>query len=159
MYNHENVQRTYALNNDGGLLLCSWPNGGRPQFPFVYADEVWAGIEYQVATHLIYNGMIDESINIVKTIMNRYDGKKRNPFCETECGYHYARSLASYGLLVAYSGYKFDLRNNEISFKPAVDGDFHCFFSCEKGFGTYHREGTKEWIEPLFGDLSKIKLV
>lgn len=163
MYEHENVQRTYAANNDGGLLLCSWPKGGRPRLPFVYADEVWAGIEYQVASHLIYNGMIDEANNIVHSIMGRYDGYKRNPFSETECGYHYARSLASYGLLVAYSGYKYDLRNNIISFNPVIKGDFDCFFSCAKGFGIYHKRvfenNVKEWIEPLYGNLSNVKLV
>ena len=42
---HENVQRVYGLNNEAGLLLCSWPKGNRPLFPFVYADEVWSGIE------------------------------------------------------------------------------------------------------------------
>ena len=49
-----NAQRIYALNDEAGLLLCSWPRGKRPELPFVYSDEVWTGIEYQVAAHLIY---------------------------------------------------------------------------------------------------------
>ena len=44
-----NTQRIYAVNDEQGLLVCSWPNGGRPALPLVYGDEVWTGIEYQVS--------------------------------------------------------------------------------------------------------------
>ena len=51
---HANAQRPgYAMGREPGLLLCSWPRGGKPTLPFVYSDEVWTGIEYQVASHLI----------------------------------------------------------------------------------------------------------
>ena len=43
-YNHPNTQRIYPLNDEKGLLLCSWPKGGRPSLPLVYSDEVWTGI-------------------------------------------------------------------------------------------------------------------
>ena len=56
---YHSVQRTYALNDDQGLVLCTWPRGGRPRIPFVYSDEVWSGIEYQVATNLIYDGLVE----------------------------------------------------------------------------------------------------
>ena len=59
---HHSVQRTYALGDEAGLVLCSWPRGGRPRIPFVYSDEVWTGIEYQVAAHLIYEGLVDEGL-------------------------------------------------------------------------------------------------
>ena len=55
-----NVQRTYALNDEAGLVLCSWPEGGRPRFPFAYCDEVWTGVEYTVAVNMIHEGMIEE---------------------------------------------------------------------------------------------------
>ncbi|HYA48107.1 MAG TPA: GH116 family glycosyl-hydrolase, partial [Burkholderiales bacterium] len=70
-----NVQRTYALGDEKGLLLCSWPRGGRPPLPFVYSDEVWTGIEYQVASHLIYEGLVDEGLSVVKAARDRYDGR------------------------------------------------------------------------------------
>jgi uncharacterized protein (DUF608 family) len=54
---HANPQRpAYALGDEGGLLLCTWPKGGKLSLPFVYSDEVWTGIEYQVAAHLMGNG-------------------------------------------------------------------------------------------------------
>lgn len=65
---HHCVQRTYALGDEAGLLLCTWPHGGRPEFPFVYSDEVWTGIEYQVASHLIFEGFVKEGLDIVRTV-------------------------------------------------------------------------------------------
>lgn len=119
---HHSVQRTYALNGESGLVLCSWPNGGRPRIPFVYSDEVWTGIEYQVATHLILEGFVDEGLHIVKAVRDRHDGRRRNPWNEVECGNHYARSLASWGLVVALAGADYDAHAQTLTFRPrAVD--------------------------------------
>ena len=102
--NHANPQRPgYALGKEGGLLLCSWPRGGKPSLPFVYSDEVWTGIEYQVASHLILCGCVKEGLDIVRVCRSRYDGTTRNPYNEYECGHFYARAMASYGLLLAMS--------------------------------------------------------
>jgi non-lysosomal glucosylceramidase len=140
-YTHCSAQRTYALNDEKGLVLCSWPHGGRPKFPFVYSDEVWTGIEYQVAAHLIYEGFVDEGLTIVKAVRDRHDGIRRNPWNEVECGNHYARSMASWALLTALSGYKFDLVKGELEFNPAIHKeDFSCFFSCGKAWGIYSQK-------------------
>jgi len=87
-----NAQRIYALNDEAGLLLCSWPHDKRPALPFVYSDEVWTGIEYQVAAHLIYEDMEEEGLSIVEAVRGRYNGARRNPWDEVECGHHYARA-------------------------------------------------------------------
>lgn len=135
---HESVQRTYAYPDEPGLVLCSWPEGGRPKQPFVYSDEVWTGIEYQVATNLIYEGYVDEAMDIVHGVRKRYDGMRRSPYNEIECGNHYARSMAAWGLLVALSGYEFDLPKGEIRFAPKVETDgFTCFYSNGKEWGIY----------------------
>jgi len=161
---HENLQRMYALNNNSGLILCSWPNGGRPDVPFVYSDEVWTGIEYQVATHLIYEGFVDEGLEIVKACRDRHDGIERSPWNEVECGHHYARSLASYGILLALSGFHCDAINKTLTFNPAINKEnFSCFFSCSDGWGIYHQtlspDGTYSGrIETLYGDLSAYKI-
>ncbi len=135
---HESVQRTYALNTEAGLLLCTWPHGGRPRFPFTYADEVWTGIEYQVAAHLIYEGMLDEGLAIVKGVRDRHDGIARNPWNEFECGHHYARAMASWSLILALSGYHYNAPEKAISFAPKVNAaDFRCFYSTGSGWGIY----------------------
>jgi uncharacterized protein (DUF608 family) len=134
------LQRLYVAEDEAGLVLGSWPNGGKPKLPFVYADEVWTGIEYQVATCLIYEGLIDEALTIVKTVRDRQDGYRRNPWDEIECGFHYARSLASWGLIPALSGAYYDAATNTETFNPRISQDnFHCFFSNGKHWGMIHQ--------------------
>jgi len=45
------------------------------------------GIEYQVASHLMLMGLVDEGLKIVRTCRDRYDGRSRNPFDEVEAGH------------------------------------------------------------------------
>ncbi|MEP7358245.1 MAG: GH116 family glycosyl hydrolase, partial [Anaerolineales bacterium] len=165
---HVNCQRTYVLNDEAGLVLCSWPAGGRPRLPFVYSDEVWTGIEYQVAAHLIYEGWVDEGLEIVRAVRDRHDGIRRNPWNEVECGHHYARSLASWAVLVALSGFQCDLGRGVISFAPRLEasteaGQFNTFWSCGRGWGTYsqQRDSAGAWrprVEVLGGDMSGIRV-
>jgi non-lysosomal glucosylceramidase len=133
---HANPQRIYALNDEAGLLLATWPRGGRPALPFVYSDEVWCGIEYQVASHLIYEGLIEEGLAIVKGVRDRHTGVRRNPWNEFECGNHYARSLASFALLLALSDFFYSAPSQLLRFSPRVyPEDFACFFSVDSGWG------------------------
>jgi uncharacterized protein (DUF608 family) len=162
-HTHCSAQRTYALNDEKGLVLCSWPYGGRPKFPFVYSDEVWTGIEYQVAAHLIYEGFAEEGLTIVKAVRDRHDGIRRNPWNEVECGNHYARSMSSWALLTALSGYKFDLVKGEIAFHPVIrKEDFSCFFSCGKAWGIFTQKLDQAsgmydgYVKVLYGSLDGI---
>lgn len=163
--NHANNQRTYALNDEQGLLLCTWPYGGRPRFPFVYSDEVWTGVEYAVATQLFYSGCIDEGLTIVKAVQERHDGIRRNPFNEAECGHHYCRSLSSWGLLLSLSGFGYDMVKNEISFAPSIQTEhFTSFWSTGRAWGTYSQKKhplTGAWeteVKVLYGDASGMKV-
>jgi len=144
--NYSNLQRTYALNDERGLLLCTWPKGGRPPLPFVYSDEVWTGIEYHVASHLMYEGLVEEGLTIVKAVRDRYDGKRRNPWDEVECGHHYARAMSSWGILLALSGYSFSGLTMSLEFAPKVyPEDFRTFWSTGSAWGRYFQkaEGKK----------------
>ncbi len=133
-----NPQRIYALNDEKALLLCSWPKGKRPELPFVYSDEAWTGIEYQVASHLIYEGMLEEGLAIVKAVRDRYDGFRRNPWNEVECGSHYARALASWALMLALSGFRYSAVERSIMFAPALNRRaFKTFFSAGSGWGMF----------------------
>ncbi|MCB1124502.1 MAG: hypothetical protein KJT03_23315, partial [Verrucomicrobiae bacterium] len=134
--NHVNPQRpSFAMGNEGGLLLCSWPKGGKLTLPFVYSNEVWTGIEYQVASHLIEVGEIEKGLDIVKEVRKRYDGRKRNPFNEYECGNWYARALASYGLIQSLTGVRYDAVDRILYIDSKVGNDFTSVFSCNSGFG------------------------
>lgn len=132
---HESTQRVYALNHEGGLLLASWPHGGRPAIPFVYSDEVWTGVEHQVAASLLYAGRVDDAILVERSLRGRYDGRHRSPWNEIECGNHYARSLASWALLLGASGVQWDAPSGELSFAPATGSDLRSLFTTGTGWG------------------------
>ena len=135
---HANPQRVYALNDEGGLLLCSWPHGGRPRYPFPYAHEVWTGIEYQVAAHLIWEGLTTEGLTLVRSARERYDGERRNPWDEIECGHHYARAMSSWSLLLALSGYEYSAPRRRLGFAPRLwPDDFRCLFTAGEAWGSY----------------------
>lgn len=135
---HANTQRPgYAWGDEPGLLLCTWPRGGKPTLPFVYSDEVWTGIEYQVASHLILEGFVKEGLTLVKAVRRRYDGHVRNPFNEYECGNYYARAMASYSLLNSLTGFRYSALDNTIHLAPKLpEKTFSTFFSTPTAWGT-----------------------
>jgi len=154
-----NVQRVYALNEEAGLLLCSWPKGERPALPFVYSDEVWTGIEYQVAASLIYSGHIDEGLTIVKALRERYCGLNRNPWDELECGHHYARAMASWAVLLALCGYQYDGTTGFIAFSPKINTEnFSTFWSSGTGWGSFDLKGNEVVLKVEYGSLKLAKL-
>ena len=149
-----NPQRpTYACGSEGGLLLCTWPKGGELSLPFVYSNEVWTGIEYQVASHLMRVGLVQEGLDVVRTCRARYDGRVRNPFDEYECGHWYARAMSSYALLFGLSGARYDAVDKILYLEPAVHGDFHSFFSAASGYGTVGVRNGKPFYEAKHGTL------
>jgi uncharacterized protein (DUF608 family) len=151
---HANPQRPgYAFPQEGGLLLCSWPKGGKPALPFPYSDEVWTGIEYQVASHLIMTGQVEEGLAIVRAVRKRYDGRWRNPFDEYECGHWYARAMSSYGLLQALSGARYDAVTKTLHLDPQVKGDFRAFLCTATGYGTVGVRKGKPFIEVVTGNI------
>ena len=111
------VPRRYVPDDEGGLLICTWPHNDRPKPFILYADEVWTGIEYAAAGAMIYEGLIDQARRIVRMARSRYDGRRRdglnsgpggNPYNELECGKFYARAMSSWSLLIASQGLVLD---------------------------------------------------
>ena len=149
-----NPQRpTYACGNEGGLLLCTWPKGGQLSLPFVYSNEVWTGIEYQAASHMMRLGLVEQGLDVVRTCRRRYDGRVRNPFDEYECGHWYARAMSSYALLFGLSGARYDAVEKVLYLEPSIKGDFHSFFSAASGYGTVGLRDGKPFYEPKNGTL------
>jgi len=157
---HANPQRPgYAMGDDGGLLLCTWPKGGMLSLPFVYSNEVWTGIEYQVASHLILRGMVDQGLEIVRVARDRYDGRSRNPFNEYECGHWYARALSSYALLGTYSGARYDAVEKILYLKPSIKGDFRAFISTATGYGNVGVKNGKAFCNVVSGKIPFKKIL
>jgi non-lysosomal glucosylceramidase len=116
LFEHFNNMRSYAMGDEKALLMASWPNGGRPKIPFPYWSEVMTGFEYTAAIGMLYEGMEAEGLDCIKNIRDRYDGQKRNPFDEAECGHHYARAMASWGGILAESGFLYSAVDKSIKF-------------------------------------------
>jgi len=153
LYNHSNPQRpTYANGKDGGLLLCTWPKGGALSLPFVYSNEVWTGIEYQVASHLMYKGEIEKGLEIVRHCRDRYDGRIRNPFNEYECGNWYARAMSSYAILEGLTGVRYDAVDRTLFIDSRI-GDFTSFLSTAKGFGNVGLKDGKPFLKVVYGTI------
>ena len=156
---HSNPQRPgYAIGHEGGLLLCSWPRGGKLSLPFVYSDEVWTGIEYQVASHLIFEGRVKEGLDVVRTCRDRYAGDVRNPFDEYECGHWYARAMSSYALLEALTGVRYDAVERTLYVDSKV-GDFTSFLSTATGFGNVSCRGGKVSVKVVYGKIPVEKIM
>lgn len=158
---HANAQRPgYAMGHEPGLMLCSWPRGGKPTLPFVYSDEVWTGIEYQVASHLIAEGMVQEGLTIVHAARSRYEGRTRNPWNEYECGNWYARAMSSYALLGSLSGFRYSAVDRTLYFGPKLEvHPFRTFFSTAAGFGTITLDEHNLSVNMIEGELPIEKLV
>jgi uncharacterized protein (DUF608 family) len=151
---HSNPQRpSYALGNEGGLLLCTWPKGGKLSLPFVYCDEVWTGFEYQAASHLIMMGEVEKGLAIVRTARDRYDGRVRNPFNEYECGHWYARAMSSYALLQGLTGVRYDALDQTMHIDSKI-GDFTSFISTETGFGNVGIKNNVPFINVKYGEIT-----
>jgi uncharacterized protein (DUF608 family) len=151
---HANPQRPgYAVGNEGGLLLCSWPKGSQLTIPFPYSNEVWTGIEYQVASHLMMQGMVREGLEIVRAARDRYDGVVRNPFNEYECGHWYARAMSSYALLQALTGVRYDAVDKTLYMDPKIIGDFRVFLSTAGGYGTAGVKDDQPFVEVKKGSI------
>lgn len=153
LVDHFNPQRpVYACGKDGGLLLCTWPKGGMLSLPFVYSNEVWTGIEYQVASHLMMKGEVEKGLDIVRECRERYDGRVRNPFNEIECGHWYARAMASYGMLQGLTGVRYDAVDKNMYIDSKI-GDFKSFISTDTGFGTIEWKAGKPVLNVVYGNI------
>ena len=157
---HANPQRPgYALGKEGGLLLCTWPKGGKPSLPFVYSDEVWTGIEYQVATHLMMHGYLDQAVQIIRTTRSRYDGTVRNPYDEYECGHWYARALASYACIQAFSGARYDAASKTLYLHAERPKMTRTFLATSTGYGTLVVNGDQVDLQEVSGKIEVHKIV
>ncbi len=129
---HFNSFRSYALGNEAALLMASYPYT-RPVNPFPYFTEVMTGFEYTAAVGMLYEGLDEDGLKCIRNIRDRYDGKKRSPFDEAECGHHYGRAMASWSAILAMTGFHYSAVDRSMSFKP-IGGKY--FWSNGYQYGT-----------------------
>ena len=124
-----------------------------PAIPIPYAQETMHGYEYALAGLMISEGMIDEGMEVVKAVRDRYRGFNRNPFNEIECGNNYARSMASFALLPIFSGFSFDMPKKEAGFSPVLSGDFRAPWFLDCAWGEYERKKSETKLTIFDGEL------
>ncbi|UCG15935.1 MAG: hypothetical protein JSV19_11640 [Phycisphaerales bacterium] len=131
-------ERCFARPGEAGLFVCTWPKSEHLDKGVRYRDEVWTGIEYQVAGHMIHEGMVTEALAIMRGIHDRYHPLQRNPYNEVECGDHYARALAAWGAFTALSGYEYHGPQRRLGFAPKLTPEnFRAAFTAAQGWGAF----------------------
>jgi len=132
---HVSLQRTYVVNDEPALMVCDYGKAERPHVPFPYYAESWTGLEYLAAAQLLFAGMTREGVEAVEHVRARYDGERRNPWNEPECGHHYARAMSSWSTLLAASGFRYHGSEQAVTIHAAPG--FRCFWSTATGWGTF----------------------
>jgi hypothetical protein len=151
---HDSVQRVYALNDEAALLVCDYTKNGRPKIPFPYYEEAWTGIEYLVAAQFIHAGMLGEGLETIENVRRRYDGERRNPWDEPECGHHYARAMSAWSSVVAFSGFDYHGATKAVSLMPKTKATgFVSFFSTGLGWGVFSITGNRMELTLTEGSL------
>jgi hypothetical protein len=135
-------QRWFARPGEAGLFTCTWPKSKHlgPN-SVLYRDEIWAGIEYQVAGHMAWEGMVTEALAICRGVHERYHPAKQNPWNEVECGDHYARAMASYGVFLGLCGFECHGPKGRLGFAPRLTPeDFRAAFTTAQGWGSFSQK-------------------
>jgi uncharacterized protein (DUF608 family) len=151
---HDSVQRTYALNDEAALVICDYGKAQRPRIPFPYYAEAWTGVEYSTASLFISEGLTREGIEVFNKVRARYDGEKRNPWDEPECGHHYARAMSAWSGLLGLSGFRYHGPDGSLRVAPRIGGgDFRCFWATGTGWGTFRLSRATFQLKVLHGAL------
>jgi uncharacterized protein (DUF608 family) len=133
---HQCVERTYALNDEAAVVVCDYGRAERPRIPFpYYAEAGWTGIEYLLASHMLFAGMIREGVELFRSARLRFDGEKRNPWDEPECGHHYARAMSAWSGVLALSGFRYSGADQAMEIHAAAG--HRCFWSTATGWGVF----------------------
>jgi hypothetical protein len=153
-YDHDCVQRTYVLNDESALLVCDYGKGERPVIPFPYYAEAWTGLEYVAATLMFWHGLAGCGYECVTNVRERYDGVRRNPWDEPECGHHYARAMSSWSGMLALSGFRYRGPDRHVIAAPRASlAEFRSFWSSGTGWGMFSLGRTGFSLSVLEGSL------
>jgi len=138
-FDHFNCMRSFVLGDEQALLMATYPKGDRPRRPFPYFTEVMTGFEYTAAVGLLQEGRTDDGLKVIRAIRDRYDGRKRSPFNEAECGHHYARAMASWAALLTLTGFRYSGVDRSLTF-AAADKATTWFWSNGYAWGTVRQK-------------------
>ncbi len=156
---HDNTERTFALNNEAALVICDYGKVQRPRIPFPYFAETMTGFEYTAAVLMMDWGMVEQGLECVHNTRMRYDGEKRNPWDEAECGHHYARAMAAWSAIAVLSGFSYDgVKASLVAVPLVAHANFQSLWATGTGWGTFalrrQAGGTLFTVKVLEGSLN-----
>ena len=156
LQDHTSVMRIFALNDESALVICDYGKGTRPRIPFPYYAEVMTGFEYSAAILMVNHGMVTEGLECIANIRRRYDGERRNPWDEAECGHHYARAMAAWSGILALSGFRYNGSKQELEISPkwTTAGALKSFWSTGTGWGTFELSRSRLKLNVIEGQLT-----
>jgi len=163
--------RWYAVPGEGGLLMCTFPKGGAERatgegqsaWAAMYMNECMTGFEYQVAAHMLWEGLVLEGLAITRAVHDRYAPARRNPYNEIECSDHYGRALSAFGVFLGACGWEYDGPRARLAFAPRIrPDDFQAAFTAAEGWGSIgqrRKDGElRLWVALRHGQLALAEL-
>jgi hypothetical protein len=134
--------------------MATYPLGRRPKRPFPYFNEVMTGFEYAAAIGMLYEGQTAAGLRCIRAIRARYDGRRRNPFDEAECGHHYARAMSAWSPLLALSGFRYFAPEKRVEIRTKSRAAlFRGFWSTGTAWGTFEKTAAGVTIKVEAGEL------
>jgi non-lysosomal glucosylceramidase len=82
--------------------------------------------------------MLREGVETIEDVRRRFDGERRNPWDEPECGHHYARAMSAWSSVIAYTGFDYHGVDKAIALMPnSRSSPFTSFYSTGLAWGTF----------------------
>jgi non-lysosomal glucosylceramidase len=155
---HLGQLHAWALNDEAAVVLCDYTRHPPPKQPFLVYTAVLSGVEYMVAAHMFFEGKYEQGMDLVKAVRNRYDGRRRNPWNEIECGYHYSRALASWSCILALCGFGYQQADGAVTLSPRMPANPSLGFWCvPSGWGGFsHRVSSKTATVEIWAQYGKL---
>jgi hypothetical protein len=149
-----NTQRLYSINDEPAINICAYKTEADiPTEEMYYAWENWNGLENCFAANLVLHGMVQEGIKVIEDLRGRNDGERRNPFDEIEWGHHYARSMSSWAMIPALTGFRHDAVTGKLFVQPKLPS-VRSIWIANTGWGEMNFSGGKLTLKAASGTLT-----
>jgi uncharacterized protein (DUF608 family) len=138
-----------------GLINGAYPAGQTPPhqyFSNYMPDGVWTGIEYSVASLLLYLGMDKEAAQILNDVFDRY-AASGGIWRHDECGTYYYRPLSVWSVLMGYQKFRYDAAAKALTIATA--GKQHAsVVALGTGWGTFKRSAGLIHLSGEYGEIT-----
>lgn len=124
--------------DDQGLRNCTWPGDA---YLHAVSDDCWvdqgntcwSGVEFAFASFLIFAGKVEEGVEVVRHVDNRYRSYGMY-WDHQEFGGHYYRPMSAWSIIEAFLGHERNLGRHK--FSPKLSGGrLETIYTVGNGYG------------------------